>query len=248
MPDSQLAGGICTVTDDPDTAKARGDETAEGLTRLAKALNFQLRFRESIEIYDRLIKESPDDRDLIRTRAARFLNTLQPERAAADLLKCREFGMDEGDISYRLGIAYYLGGDYTSAMEETEKSFALVGDEMGIAAMYWNTLAAWKKGVEPELLGMYHKDMEVGHHTSYERVMALAAGELSEEEFSGIAGEEPEDLEYAMLGYGYACYLEHRGNDEKAACLLRSVVSRDSFWIAYGYLAAWNELNGGPAR
>ena len=243
MPDSQLSGLHCLVPDDPATAEARRGDSFASKKALARALDFQLRYRESIGVYDALIAERPGDIQLIRTRAARCISTLQLQKAIGDLRMCRASGMEEGDIGYRLGIAYYLAGEYPSAMRETAAYFGGVSDEMGIAAMYWNTLAAWRCGEEPELLPFYYAGMKAGHHTAYERVMALAAGALSESAFLGTMCRETSDLEYAMLAYGYARWLIWSGRGKKARQFLESIVKRDNFWIAYGYLAAWNDLN-----
>ena len=247
MPDSQLSGLPCTVGDDPATAEARQGDSFASKKALAQALDFQLRYRESIGVYDALIAERPGDIQLIRTRAARYISTLQPRKAIGDLLMCRASGMEEGDIGYRLGIAYYLAGEYPGAMRETAGYFSRAADEMGIAAMYWHTLAAWRCGEQAELLGYYHPGMDVGHHTAYERVMALAAGVLPESSFLEILDAEASDLEYAMLAYGYARWLIQSGRDAETRQMLGTIVSRDGFWIAYGYLAAWNDLHPSDA-
>lgn len=242
-PDSQLGKAPCLIGDSPEVAALRGAESYEELLALAAALNYQLRYRDALKIYDHAVALEPDKLLGYRQRAPRLINTLQSEKAVADLLRCRELGGEEADISYRLGIARYLAGDYEAAMREEALCFPLVDDEMGIAAMYWHTLSAWRAGKEPSLLERYHPGMAVGHHTAYAAVMALAAGERSFEEMQLLLAGERSDLEYSMLAYGTARWLLHRGWQDEGETMLRSIPPRDGFWISYAYLAAWNDIH-----
>lgn len=243
--DSQLLGLPCAVPDTAETAAARGDSSEQGQRALAAALDFQLRYREALTVYDQLLLQCPTDTALRRRRATRYINTLQPEKAISDLAQCRALGMPDSEVCYPFGIAYYLAGRYEDAMTEMARMQALSDEEMGIAAIYWHTLAAYRCGRTPRLLAAYHAGMSVGHHTAYERATAFAAGTVSEENFCALLTAESSDLEYAMLAYGYACHLAHRGQIADSRAALRAILLRDSFWIAYGYLAAWNDVFGG---
>ncbi len=244
-PESQLGSAPCAIPDSPEVAALRGAETVEELFALAKALNFQLRYRDALRVYDRILTLEPENALAYRQRAPRFLNTLQPERAIADLLKCRELGGDEADLSYRLGIARYLSGDYAAAMAEEDRCFSLVDEEMGIAAMFWHSMSALRCGSDPKLLRHYRPGMAVGHHTAYEHVMALLSGNLPWSEMEMLLQREESDLEYAMLAYGSALWLRSSGEEDAAESLLHSILPRDSFWISYAYIAAWNDCHRG---
>lgn len=244
-PESQLGSGPCSLPDSPEGAALRGAETVEELFALARALNFQLRYRDALQVYDRILALEPENALAYRQRAPRYLNTLQPEKAIADLLKCRELGGDDADLAYRLGISRYLLGDYTAAMEEEEICFPLVDEEMGIAAMYWHTMSALRCGSDPTLLPHYRPGMAVGHHTAYERAMALLSGDLPWAEMQTLLQQEESDLEYSMLAYGSSLWLRSSGKEDAADKLLRSILPRDSFWISYAYIAAWNDCHRG---
>ena len=247
-PDSQLLGLPCTVSDTPETAAARGDSSEQGQRTLAAALDDQLRYREALTVYDQLLLQCPADTSLRRKRATRYINTLQPEKAVSDLEQCRALGMADSEVCYPLGIANYLAGRYEDAMTEMARMQALSDEEMGIAAIYWHTLAAYRCGRMPTLLAVYHPGMAVGHHTAYERAMALAAGAVSESDFCILLQTESSDLEYAMLAYGYAGYLANQGRAFDSRTARSTILPRDSFWIAYGYLAAWNDVFGNRTR
>lgn len=244
-PESQLGSAPCSIPDSPEAAALRGAETVEELFALAKALNFQLRYREALTVYDKILALEPENALAYRQRAPRLLNTLQPGKAIADLLKCRKLGGDEADLSYRLGIAHYLNDDHPAAMAEEELCYPLVDEEMGIAAMYWHSMSALRCGRDPTLLRHYRPGMAVGHHTAYEHAMALLSGDLLWTEMQALLRQEPSDLEYSMLAYGSAIWLRSSGDGEAADRLLRSILPRDSFWISYAYIAAWNDCRPG---
>lgn len=141
---------------------------------------------------------------------------------------------------YAAGIAYYFLGDYENCMKKEEEAFPYFEDEMGIAAIFWHTLAAWRAGKEATLLkDHYTYGMLVGHHRSYNRIMAIACGNVSLEAAETIYSHMFQPLDAAIYGYGYSCFLDHIGQKEKAKKVLSDVVSDDSFWIAYAYLAAY---------
>ena len=243
-PDSQLGTAPCRIEDSPEVAALRGAESYGELLALADALNFQLRCRESLAVYDRAVALEPENMTAYRRRAARHITTLQPEKAVADLLRCRTLGGDEADISYRLGIACYLAGNFAAAMREEARCFPLMNEEMGIAAMFWHTLSAWRAGEAPSLLReSYRPGMAVGHHTGYEAIMALAAGETTMDAMRRALASESSDLECSILAYGTARRLLLMGRQEEGEELLRGILPRDGFWISYAYLAAWNDVN-----
>ncbi len=241
MPDSQIENLPCTLKDSPEVSSLRGEESFDGLLRLAGALCYQLRYREAIPVYSAAIALQPDNRLGYRLRAPRYLNTLQPALALADFLVCRDLGGDVVDLSYRMGLCLFLMGKYSWAMEEFSAAYTHSDEEMQIAEIYWHTLCAWRAGEEEKLLKKYRPGMAVGHHFTYERVMALAAGVLSREEFEGFLKTEASDLEYSILAFGYGEYLHKSGDREGAQALQRALLHRDGFWISYAYLAALND-------
>jgi tetratricopeptide (TPR) repeat protein len=265
-PSSQLAGSGFVPPDSPAVSRAWEelrqaaglDELSapaarrEALLKLAGALGFQLRYTEEISMLSALIDEAPDDAELIRRRAARELTTLRCEAALKDFARCAELGMNGPDTVYRDGLARYFSGDYEGAMKAEEQCFAASDEELGIGAIYWHTLAAWRLGAEPSLLKeRYRPGMKVGHHFSYDRAMSLAAGYLSEGDMKALIAGEDDDLEYPMIAYGYARWLIKEGRKEEGGALLKEILKRDGFWIAYGFIGAWSDVNGnadGPRR
>ncbi len=242
MPENELGGVPHNLSDTQEVLALREGESYDALMELARALCWQLRCRDAIEVYTKAIGLDPSRADAYRQRAAKYINTMQPEKAIADFQRSLELGCDRADTLYRLGIAYHLARQYEKAMESEAAAYPDFGDEMGIAAIFWHTMSAYKASAAPELLQYYRKDMNVGHHTAYRFAVSLAVGEISLDEALEQLKAEKSDLEYSMMAYGTAIYMEHKGLLPASDALLRDIVKRDGFWISYGYLAAWNDV------
>lgn len=223
-----------------------GDLGYEELLLFAKKLNWQLRYREAAQIYSMAIALNPKDIRGYRQRAGKYLSTLQPKLARKDLERCRELGGDEMDLSYRLGLCYYLEADYAKAIEAFETCYPLCDDEMGIAVLFWDTLSCWRSEKPAALLQKeYHTGMKVGHHTAYEFVMASVYADLEMPQIQQRLESEESDLEFSIMAYGISCYLAHRGMMGQSQNLRSELLKRDGFWISYAYIAAWNDAHKG---
>lgn len=234
---SQLNAKRCPLAETADSY--------EGWMALGKALSHKLRYLEAIEAYSEAIKLAHRRIDAYRQRAGKYLATLQPEQAMADFEKCRMLGGDESDLSYRMGLCWFYAGVYGMAIREFSHCWDVCGDELGIGAIYWSMIAAWRSGWQADLLGYYHDDMDVGHHTGYAFAVRTALGKIPLEEALWILDAEKDDLEFSMMAYGVAAYCEHMGETETAQGLYKEILSRDSFWISFGFLAAWNDRKRG---
>jgi len=162
---------------------------------------------------------------------------------------CLEDGSFKDDIDdyeklYGAGIGYYYLGNYEKCMEAQKIAYPHFNDEMGIAAIFWHTLAAWRCGKEPSLLNdKYNIHMDIGHHKSYDRIMALAAGKSSVKSTKLMFDLEDNDLELSIMGYGLYCYIKAYGDEGwEADSILKRVYLEDGFWITYAYLAARNDI------
>ena len=219
-------------------AKALPDSTEKYMT-LGKALSRQLRYREAIAAYTEGLKSDPENLPLLRLRAGRYLTTLQSGPAIADFEKCLSLGAEKLDCRYRIGLAHYYAGWYLRAMGSFESCLPLCDDEMGIAVLYWHTLSAVRAEKAPTLLNSYRPDMEVGHHTAYEKAMQVWSGTTPLSAMLQTLESENDDLEYGITLYGL---LWHPDCTEKE-CLSQSLLRRDGFWPSFAYLAAWNDQN-----
>ncbi len=252
-PGSQLGNLPETVRDTEDIERMKRelpgmedkDLRYEALVQLAKALIHQLRYKSALIYLDQAINLLPQRTEALRMRAIRRLYTLDLKGSLGDFLHLRE--VNYGDVSYQLGLDYYLLGDYGKCLKEMEVCYGLSDNEMKIAAMYWHSAAALRCGARPSLLDFYSDDFECGHHTFYKAACAMFAGRRSFEELKVLSEGEKSDLEYSMLAYALHIIESVKGREKESREILQSIVKRDSFWIGFAYVAAWNDLYGGRA-
>lgn len=149
---------------------------------------------------------------------------------------------NDPDLKYKKGLGHFYLDEFEECMREQAEAYPFFNDEMGIAAIYWHTVAAWKCGAEPVLLKeKYNGHMDVGHHTAYNKAMAVASGLLSEKNAEMMLSFEHRPLEYSIFAYGYACWLESTSRKDEAEEYYKKVIDDDRFWVTYSYLAAWNK-------
>lgn len=231
-----------SIADSPAVSAARAAANDfDGYIALGNALVRQFRYREAIEAYTAAIDERPTELLPLRLRAARYLTTLQTDKAADNFRKCLELGGEELDIKYRLGLCCYYAKSYSKAMEYFAECEPIAPDSMKIAAIYWHSLSAFRCGAEPSLLEKYHPGMDVGHHIGYEKCSGVFSGSYRLEDMLDELEKTESDLDFAILAYGLCGYLEHTGRVAESAELSEKLLSRDGFWPCFAYLAAWND-------
>lgn len=236
--ESQILNLSAGVQDSDEVLAARNqDHTADNLLVLGNALSRQLRYREAIEAYTKALELQPDNLLILRLRAGRYLTTLQNDLAIQNFEECLNLGADQLDCLYRIGLAHYYAGRYRKAAEIFKTCISLCDDEMGIAVIYWHTLSSRRAGMKQELLNMYHTDMAVGHHVSYEKAVQVWTGKTSLPIMLETLRLEKDDLEYCITMYGLIC---HPYCVEKEL-LQTELLRRDGFWPGFAYLAAWND-------
>ena len=240
-PITQLAGKSSFIADSPEVTRARNADTPRGIAALGKALARQLRYREALDVYNAGLEIWPEDEELLRLRAGRYLTTLQADRAAQEFGKLLENGADELDCRYRIGLAQYYRRDYGKAMEQLELCMPLCedNDEMGIAVIYWHTLSALRAAKRPKLLDFYREGMDVGHHIGYEKAMAVCAGKREKEDVIATLDNGHDPLEYSIALYGIHILGTYGLNDGNS--LLDEILRHEEFWISFAWLAAWND-------
>lgn len=241
--ESQLADNPCMIEDTKKITELRKTaQDGESFLALGDALCGQLRYREAIEVYSKAIVVMPDDIRAYRSRAGRYLATLQTEKAEKDFYRCREMGGDPLDMSYRLGICCYLSGRYEEAFSLFEQTYPLCDDEMGIAVLYWHTLSNYQIGTEPSLISKWQNNMAVGHHTAYEKAVRVFCGVETAEDLLLELEREKDDMEFVIALYGACIWMRWNGREVEYDKRMKSLLQRDGFWPCFAYLAAWNEF------
>ncbi|MBM3785225.1 MAG: tetratricopeptide repeat protein [Acidobacteria bacterium] len=241
---------------------------AEALLEAARVRDGLLRFSESIPLYSRGMDEYPDDVRFPRFRGHRFLSTRRFDSAIADLKKASAMAPASFDVSYHLGLAYYLRGDYNHAAREYGRCLEMAAlprpdflkgmpagwrschgmdDDSRVALTEWAWRANRRAGKPDEaarMLGGISESMTVKENGSYLRTLLLYKGLRSVEATLLSPGE---GNAAATVGYGVGLW-QWFGGKKDEACQTWARVASDANWAAFGVIAAEREAGCRPAK
>ncbi len=238
--ESQIGSAPCTVEDTEEMFWLREADDHQSKVALGNALAAQYRFRDAIEAYRKALLVRSDDWTAYNRLAGACLTIRRFEEAMDGYSRCLALGAGEKAVAFPMGVWHYLSGDCISATDWFAKCLPCA-DELAIAVIYWHTLCCYRTGRELALLSMYHRDMDVGHHTAYRLAVSVFIGETTWEEAAERAEKDASDLNAVIALYGLCGYLNHIGQTEQSAILLKKLLKRDSCWPCISYLAAWND-------
>jgi len=218
------------------------------------------RFREAIAVLSRGAEQFPEDARFLRHRGHRYITVREFARAIADLDRAAQLTAGDPDqvepdglpnargvpasslqsnIWYHLGLARYLGGDFTGAASAW--SAGLRGAptvDMTVATTYWLVLAQRRAGREAEaraLLEAIRPQMDIVENTTYHRLLLHFAG-------APFTADDPAStLDRATLGYGLGAWALLNGDTGTARTSFERVRAGGN-WPAFGYIAAEAEL------
>lgn len=243
-PHSQLGDIVDNTPNDIETEDAfsslNQERSKDNLINYAKCLVKQLRYKEALVIFNEVLSKDPNDLATLRLRAIRNMTTLCVKESLDDFLFLKANGYSE-DVNYQIGLSYFYLGLYEKSLYYFEECNKISTDEMKVACMYWHTIAAWRCNKEPILLSQFKIGMDIGHHIGYDAALKLFTNVLTEEIYLLLLNEEPSDLEYSIFSYGYSAYLEKNNRLTEIDEVLSNIITRDTFWISFAYIAAYND-------
>jgi tetratricopeptide (TPR) repeat protein len=220
-------------------------------------------YRQAMELYTRAIELAPDDWRPFRFRGHRHISLREFDEAIGDLELARALAPMNWDVSYHLGLAYYLAGRFGEAADEYLRCLALADDQEALRAQgddfrscsqnaadpeslvamtEWAVRAALRSGREGaagELLEGIPSDLEIGENLAYYHDLLFYKGEKTQEELLNPGPDAPYRRE--TVGYGVANWLIVRGDTVQAIQLLEELVA-DPWWPGFGRIAAEAEL------
>ena len=254
-----------------DLALAKGPASADLLLAAARARDVLLRFSESLPLYTRGMDEYPGDVRFPRYRGHRFISTRKFDFAIADLKRAAEIAPVSFDVSYHLGLAYYLRGDYNHAAREYHRCLTMAAqpkpqfmrgmppdwrpcqgldDNARIAITEWAWRANRRAGKPEEaekLLASITDSMNVTDNQSYYSTLLLYKGLRTEAQVLNVP---PDGTAAVTVGYGVGMWHWLGGRKDQACAAWERAVSGEN-WSAFGFIAAEMELARGackPAR
>jgi tetratricopeptide (TPR) repeat protein len=155
----------------------------------------------------------------------------------------------QSNIWYHLGLAYYLKGDYKSALgayEEAQK--VSTNNDMRVATTYWHYISLRRSGNAKEakkVLKPFAGEIELIENTDYLKLIKLYRNEAKVEDLLSAIGANAETLGSASLGYGVGTYLRYKRDKSGAMAIFRKIVAGNQ-WASFGYIAAEKELARQP--
>lgn len=238
--------------------------SVEAIIWVGRRTAYLWNYREAIELFTRGIKRFPQDARLYRHRGHRYITIRQFDKAIADLQKALFLtkgledevepdgqpnklniptGTLQTNILYHLALAFYLKGDFHSAMNHFRACREMAkNDDMRVAAADWEYMAFRRMGPVidgPDLLKDIRKEMTIIENFAYHRRLLLYKGELAVD--SLLTMEKATDLDLATYGYGVGNWYLYNGDTGQAGRIFEKVLA-GSHWAAFGYIAAEADL------
>lgn len=221
------------------------------------------RYQEAIQLYTLGIEGHPDDARLYRHRGHRYITTRQLDLAITDLEHAAWLtdGMSDevepdglpnprgvptstlqSNIWYHLGLARYLDGDFTGALEAYERCLAVSKNrDMEVATRYWLYLTLERLGRADEaatVAGAVSPGWDIIENYSYHRLLLLYQGG---DDLAEVLSDEAGSIENTTAAYGVARWYAAKGMEKDANATLEEILSSGQ-WPAFGYIAAEADL------
>ena len=223
------------------------------------------RYREAIALFTEGIEKFPDDPRFYRHRGHRYITTRRFDEAVADLEKARALIFSRPDeaepdgipnernmptstlnsnIWYHLGLAYYLKGDFESALPAYRDCLEFSKNpDMLVATSHWLYMTLRRLGREEEagtVLGPIREDLDIIENRDYHRLLLTYQGKRSAESLLSDAAKAG-SLANATVGYGVGNWHLYHGRREEAVRTFRELL-RVEQWPAFGHIAAEADL------
>jgi tetratricopeptide (TPR) repeat protein len=239
---------------------------------LGRRLAYLGRLRESIEVYGRGIALEPENPWLYRHRGHRYISVREFDNAIADLERASALAKDRPDevepdgqpnaqntpigtlrsnIDYHLALAYYLKGDFASALPIYERDLAIVqNNDRRVSTSHWYYMSLRRLGRDSDaanVLAPITSDMTVIENEAYLRLVQMYKGLRSVDSVLAVGADGAMSVTDATAAYGIANWHLYNGRRAEAEELFRRILAGGQ-WGAFGYIASEAELARGRAR
>jgi len=243
-----------------DAALAADPRNVELTLAAARARDVALQFHAAIEVYTKGLAIAPSDVRLLRFRGHRYISIRRFDLAVADLQKAVAIAPSSFDVTYHLGLAHYLRGEFDEAARAYRSCLdakadlaplpqgwrsctttaATANDRVAVSDWLYRALRrAGRHDEAKALLPAFTSDMKVGENEAYYTALRFYAGAVSEETAMTPATKNENRL--VTVGYGIATH--HLANgDMDRACMLLKLIAEEPNWNAFGVIAAEADL------
>jgi tetratricopeptide (TPR) repeat protein len=249
--------------EEADRALAQNPGDLELIIAAGRVRRNSWQYRKAIELYTEAMELAPGDWRPYRFRGHRFISLRRFDEAIADLEMARRLAPFNWDVSYHLGLAYFLADRFAEAAEEYGRCLSLASDpeavlaqtdafrscsqnvsdpESMVAMTEWAVRASLRAGrvdMVSELLEGVPSDLEIGENLAYYHDLLFYKGEKTAEELLDPGPDGPYRRE--TVGYGVANWMIAHGDTAQAIVLLEELV-KDPWWPGFGRISAEVEL------
>ena len=246
-----------------DARLAESPDDVELLIEAGRVRRNFWQYRQAMELYTRAIELAPDDWRPYRFRGHRYISIREFESAVRDLEAARDRAPLNWDVSYHLGLAYFLSGRFADAADEYMRCMELAGTpaaeaaqaadfrscsqneddpESFVAMSEWAVRASQRAGLDDRaqaLLDAVEDDLEISENIAYYHDLLLYKGLKTADELLNPGPDAPYRRE--TVGYGVANLMLVQGDTVGATALLEELV-QDPWWPGFGRIAAEVEL------
>lgn len=246
-----------------DSALALAPDDVDLLIAAARVRRNFWQYRDEIALYTRVIQITPGDWRPYRFRGHRYISVREFDDAIADMERARELAPLNWDVSYHLGLAYFVSGRFADAADEYLRCLGLVGDaaaraadseefrscsrngtdpESRVAMTEWAARALHRSGRHAEAVALAEAvpdGLEVSENVSYYHNLLYAKGLKRAEDLLNPPPGAPYRLE--TVGYGIATRMLAAG-DTTGAMELFVRIAADPWWPGFGRIAAEADL------
>lgn len=267
---TSLFGEALFATEDTTGAIAAADEALlespgdlERIIAAARVRRGFWQYRQAMALYTKAMELAPEDWRLYRFRGHRHISVRQFDKAISDLERARELAPFNWDVSYHLGLAYFVSGRLEDAADEYARCLGLATDpeansahsegfrscsangndpESLVAMTEWGYRAALRTGREAAaaaLLEAVPLDLDVEENIAYYHDLLLYKGVLTVDQLLNPGPDAPYRAE--TVGYGVANWYLVSGDTARAVELLEELVV-DEWWPGFGRIASEAEL------
>jgi tetratricopeptide (TPR) repeat protein len=242
----------------------QGPGIADNIIWLGRRTAYLGQYREAIKIFSEGIQKHPGDARMYRHRGHRYLTVREIDKAILDLEQAASLIFTTEDevepdglpnpkniptstlhsnIWYHLGLAYYLKGNFSEALEAfTNCMDVSKNNDNAVATAHWLYMTLRRLGRHDEakqIAGAISKEMEIIENHDYHTLLMMYKGAIDPE---SLLKKEGDDLSNATIGYGVGNWYLYNGKKERAIEIFNKVI-KGKMWPAFGYLAAEAELN-----
>jgi tetratricopeptide (TPR) repeat protein len=246
-----------------DRALSQAPEDLELMIAAGRVRRNFWQYREAMELYSRAIELAPGDWRPYRFRGHRHISLREFDQATSDLEMARQLAPFNWDVSYHLGLAYFLSGRFAEAADEYGRCLSLASDteaslaqadgfrscsqneadpESWVAMTEWAVRASLRAGMREMTAGLLEgvpSDLVIGENLAYYHDLLFYKGEKTSDELLNPGPDGPYRRE--TVGYGVANWMIAQGDTAQAVLLLEELVE-DPWWPGFGRISAEVEL------